>query len=41
MLDSVYHRTLKSLKNRIFSVKKARYFHLFTQRYKGRRYVNF
>ena len=28
MLDSVYHRTLKLLANRIFGVKTSRFYHL-------------
>ena len=28
MLDSIYHRTLKLLKNRIFGVKTSRFCHI-------------
>ena len=28
MLDSIYHRTLKLLKNHIFGVKMSRFYHL-------------
>ena len=30
MIDSIYHMTLKLLKNRIFGVKTSRFSHLFS-----------
>ena len=39
MLDSIYQRTLKSLKNHIFGMKMSRFLPSFTQRYNGRHNV--
>ena len=36
MLDSIYHMTLKILKNLIFGMKMSRFLPSFTQRYNGR-----
>ena len=40
MLDSVYHMTLKILKNCIFGVKRSRFFLILSKRYNGRHYVS-
>ena len=39
MLDSIYHATLKLIKNHVFGIKTSRFCFLFTQRYNGRPYV--
>ena len=39
MFDSIYHMTLKLLKNRIFGVKNIKILLSFTQHYNGCHYV--
>ena len=39
MLESIYHRTLKSIKNHIFGVKKSKILPYFTQCYEGCNYI--
>ena len=39
MLDSIYHMTLKLLKNHIFGVNHVKILPSFMQRYNGRHYA--